>query len=565
MSGGYYKIVEAQLPLLAGLGGHNLIAVLNPAGNVIYEFDGLATSSSGEIKPIGYLPSDTLKVYEYTGQAYYNADDPQSTLVASDSLASLQPYITAMTTCKNDINAENLSYPFLGLGTNSNSVASTLDACMGVPEPTLIGSAPITPGVGTLVLSPTVINSVEKANGLDQESLKGLSSVSGESTGSTTSTVDVTNGDGTTSTATMTISGADGVATLMDSDSAADKVFTQTNTIQSSGNTSVAVNGYGDTLGIEGATLSLAASTGTESMGVMGLDDIIDIGTHEVGKNGALQGGTVDVGADMSDETIDIAGDGAADIDLGNDASAVINGKGDVDMGDDDQVLVGNDSIISSVGTGTDNVVDVGASDYTTIDQSGDDVVGKGQDTVIVGGTNDHVYDDDSTIDVEGSDTGDIVYGEGDTGSGWGGYVKEGGSYGGYGGGGYYGYGGDAIGIKGDGKRSASERDRGRGVDIATIAARDAFGTTSSTVYGGQAAATTQRVGIATPDNVSETTLWGSYVAAGQLVHAMAKWSSDGGAFSETLPEGGGSAPHFLTSLTASSTLRAREDRLMHH
>ena len=34
---GYYRIVEAQLPLVGGLGGHNLIAVLNPSGQVIQE------------------------------------------------------------------------------------------------------------------------------------------------------------------------------------------------------------------------------------------------------------------------------------------------------------------------------------------------------------------------------------------------------------------------------------------------------------------------------------------------------------------------------------------------
>ena len=32
---GYYRIVEAQLRLVKGLGGHDLIAVLNPAGKVL--------------------------------------------------------------------------------------------------------------------------------------------------------------------------------------------------------------------------------------------------------------------------------------------------------------------------------------------------------------------------------------------------------------------------------------------------------------------------------------------------------------------------------------------------
>lgn len=34
---GNYRIVKSQLPLVGGLGGHNLIAVLDPKGNVVHE------------------------------------------------------------------------------------------------------------------------------------------------------------------------------------------------------------------------------------------------------------------------------------------------------------------------------------------------------------------------------------------------------------------------------------------------------------------------------------------------------------------------------------------------
>lgn len=60
---GNYKIVKSQLPLIGGIAGHNFIAVLDPNNRVIHELNGLATSKDGEIKPIGYLPSDKLYVY----------------------------------------------------------------------------------------------------------------------------------------------------------------------------------------------------------------------------------------------------------------------------------------------------------------------------------------------------------------------------------------------------------------------------------------------------------------------------------------------------------------------
>ena len=76
---GNYKIVKSQLPLLGGIAGHNFIAVLDPNNRVIHELNGLATSKDGEIKPIGYLPSDKLYVYnekEVKG-FFYNSSQNQ--------------------------------------------------------------------------------------------------------------------------------------------------------------------------------------------------------------------------------------------------------------------------------------------------------------------------------------------------------------------------------------------------------------------------------------------------------------------------------------------------------
>ncbi len=64
------------------------------------------------------------------------------------------------------MNQENLPYPFMGLGSNSNSVASTLVACMGKPEPDVTGWA-LAPGRSTILLTPTQIQSVQSANGIN--------------------------------------------------------------------------------------------------------------------------------------------------------------------------------------------------------------------------------------------------------------------------------------------------------------------------------------------------------------------------------------------------------------
>lgn len=64
MPTGTYQIVESKLSV-AGIGYHGVLTLQDSAGNVIRELDGLATNKNGDIKPIGFLPSDTLKVYEF--------------------------------------------------------------------------------------------------------------------------------------------------------------------------------------------------------------------------------------------------------------------------------------------------------------------------------------------------------------------------------------------------------------------------------------------------------------------------------------------------------------------
>jgi hypothetical protein len=447
---GYYKIVEAQLPIVMGLAGHDLLAVLNPAGQVIQEFEGLATSSSGQIKPIGYLPSDTLKVYEFNGQYNYNSNESQALVVSSTTLAGLQPYINAMVTCKNDMNSENLSYPFLGLGANSNSVASTLDACMGVPEPFIPNSALITPGVGTLLLPASTISSVQTANGLNQTSTAGDNYVSGESTGATTSTVDVSNSTGTSQVATITeLSGANGSQSVL-----TDK--TAGGAVQYSDVSAVLTTGFDENQpGGNGATVS--AVPGDPVLLAPGANATI------IGEGGDSIGYTVlprrpvvpaTANVDSSGNVINMNGSDTLNLGSSTRSNKVIGNDVTITEGADSGAILDDSNSNITLGTldvvedgGLGNVISASSDEINlapnesvTVTGSNDKIVGTTGDTINLTGTTDDIYADSSTIEITGADTGDTVFGSGDSGdrSDWGSYVNQGGGYGGYGGGGYY-------------------------------------------------------------------------------------------------------------------------------
>ena len=73
-----YQIVETQFPIL-GIGGHNLLAILDPNGNVIAELDGLATNPDGTPTDlgIGWIPfHHRLNVFDFQGSFLYNQADP---------------------------------------------------------------------------------------------------------------------------------------------------------------------------------------------------------------------------------------------------------------------------------------------------------------------------------------------------------------------------------------------------------------------------------------------------------------------------------------------------------
>lgn len=148
---GNYKIVKSQLPLIGGTTGHNFIVVLDPNNRPIHELNGLATSQDGEIKPIGYLPSDRLRVYneQEAKMRFYHPSQNQE-IVFEGSYEEVMHKFNLGYEIGQEINKRNPSYPILGLGQNSNSVASTLLRGMNLKDPDL-GMA-LTPGENSLLI-----------------------------------------------------------------------------------------------------------------------------------------------------------------------------------------------------------------------------------------------------------------------------------------------------------------------------------------------------------------------------------------------------------------------------
>ena len=163
-----YRIVESQLPLLGGLGGHNLLALLDANGNVISELDGLASTPSGEILPIGFIPFyHRLTTRETLGGLFYDSGNPQATLFTGSSQDVTIRWNAAVATA-NAISSRDLFYPPLGFGDNSNSVASTLIRAMGFTEPQLPGVPfyRFTPGTGISLLDDVQLINIQQTFGI---------------------------------------------------------------------------------------------------------------------------------------------------------------------------------------------------------------------------------------------------------------------------------------------------------------------------------------------------------------------------------------------------------------
>ena len=426
-----YSIVEAQRPLVGGSGGHDLL-VLEENGVVIDQINGLATGSDHNIKPIGYLPTDTLNVYDTNENTAANGDsnnggnpinmylvsEPQVTLFSGSETQIMAQWNAALA-CASAVNAEDLSYPFAGLGSNSNSVASTLDACMGVYEPSISGSAPITPGVGTLLLTPSQIQTIEQEYGVTNLSLTGDNYVSSDSPSTSASpSVTVTNGSGGTQVTTFSTSGSSGTADLIDYSSGGTQQYQQINLIASNGALSSTISGTGDIIDLDGASLVLAASA---QAAVDGANNAVSLAASAA-LTLAGSGNTVTGPANPTASTgitVTVAAN-LENLDYSYTTTVVqANSTGSTLTGSNNSLSAGNNaslSIVSGSSTNTTTVSGTGTS--VTDNGSGDNVVMQAaSDTATAGGTGSNLSllgnSDMGTL--SGANTTASVQGTGDT------------------------------------------------------------------------------------------------------------------------------------------------------
>jgi hypothetical protein len=292
---------------------------------------------------------------------------------------------------------------------------------------------------------------------------------------------------------------------------------------------------------------------GNGAIGGLGSGDILDLTSGNSDYVTLVAGDTVNLGNSTSLEDIT----GSSDtINEGSSADAKIIGSNDtITLGTSDNVLASGtgDHITGSSG----DVIDLAANETVTITGSGETIVGMTGDIINVTGTSDHIYADSSNIQIIGNDTGDIVYGSGDTGdtSNWGGYVNQGGGYGGYYGGGYY----AATARKprstgGTSKpamaQSAEARRPSIGASIDTLVGRDnvASASTVADLYARPASRSlaTTAASVSVPSQVPERplALRSAFTSVNQLIHAMATWpAADPGAVATAGLAGHGLSP----------------------
>ena len=167
-----------------------MIVIADPGGRAVRQLNGLASwydtvHGRWRHKPIGYLPSDRLRVYDTLnhpstflpmhGVDWSSRDvrpalargnmhvlcGAQERLDESRLAIRLAPALEVARRL-NGLSAGpdgggGLPYPPFGLGPNSNSVFSTFLAALGVAEPRFLAPALFAPGAGRLLLPPREI------------------------------------------------------------------------------------------------------------------------------------------------------------------------------------------------------------------------------------------------------------------------------------------------------------------------------------------------------------------------------------------------------------------------
>lgn len=158
-----YSIELAQLPIVMGAAGHNYLVLKDGQGNIIRELHGLATDEDGP-KMIGWLPSDMLKVYERAFEIFPNPDGERTTVFSGSidqAFALWERAQEAMLLMNNaDIGYSMFGFDIFSPTENSNAVASTLMAAMGIIEPARL-STRLTPGSHNILLSVAQLSNIQ--------------------------------------------------------------------------------------------------------------------------------------------------------------------------------------------------------------------------------------------------------------------------------------------------------------------------------------------------------------------------------------------------------------------
>lgn len=156
------SIEFAQLPIVVGMAGHNFIALRSSGGHLLAEMHGLATGADGRIKPIGWLRSDRLLVYERP-LAFFDRPGIVRCPVFSGTAEQASALWARARMAMHLLNERNGPYPVLGFNLfsaaeNSNAAASTLMAAMGLAEPSL--SRRLIPGARRLLLTEAELGEI---------------------------------------------------------------------------------------------------------------------------------------------------------------------------------------------------------------------------------------------------------------------------------------------------------------------------------------------------------------------------------------------------------------------
>jgi hypothetical protein len=139
---GNWSIEKAVYPLVGGLAGHNYIILRDNNGLIQKEFHGFPTdTATGRYKTISFTKNDVLKAYEFSYPVFTSRSDIiSSETVIFGNEKAIKLLWQQGKQCLPEINAENVTYPQLGVSfinetINSNSIADTLLTCMQLPTP----------------------------------------------------------------------------------------------------------------------------------------------------------------------------------------------------------------------------------------------------------------------------------------------------------------------------------------------------------------------------------------------------------------------------------------------